>query len=51
MFSEMICFSLTTSDNQGVAPELRKEIWKYLLGYYKWNMSREEIKQHKKEKE
>ena len=33
-----------------VAPELRKEVWKYLLNYFFWNMTRDEIKQLKKKK-
>nr|CAB3266828.1 TBC1 domain family member 15 [Phallusia mammillata] len=35
----------------GIEPVLRKEVWKYLLGYFEWNMTQAEIKSYKKDKE
>lgn len=36
---------------QGVEPNLRREVWKYLLGYFDWNMTTEEVKSHRRKKE
>ncbi|XP_076811417.1 TBC1 domain family member 15-like [Clavelina lepadiformis] len=35
----------------GVDPSLRKEVWKYLLGYYKWEMTSCEISELRRNKE
>lgn len=28
--------------SQGIVPALRKEVWKYLLGFYPWNSTAKE---------
>lgn len=37
--------------NGGIDPELRKELWKYLLKYYDWNMTTKEVVERRREKE
>lgn len=37
----LFCFVLL-SLLQGIAPSLRKEVWKFLLGFYPWNSTMKE---------